>query len=430
MINFILAPFQEFLNDKSISIHVKVFSLLIIAIPPLLITGPALPDIILSLTATYFLLLSVTKKNFYYYSNSIAIGFLFFSFYGIIRSLFSDIPIESLTNEGSIFFFRYIFFALGVWYILDKNSYFTECLIISCMLCLIFVSFDGLFQYFFNHDIFGNPKLGAYRLTGPFGKEPIIGRYIAYLSIFTFSLTYLKYKKSNIILAISSLIFTICGSVVFLSGERSPFFIFFIFFFLALIFFSNIRKYFFLAGTFSILMLFLIFSINPLAKERMIDFTLHQMNQKSLSFLPYSKAHEKHYIAALKMFSDNPLIGVGTNTFRFNSRKVQFNPDNLDINSHPHNYYLQVLAELGIVGFLFLITFIISLLYKVIKQSYNLFRCKNSDLNEFEFVIFPLILLVFLFPFIPHMSFYNNWNNILIALPLGFYMRYFYGNKN
>ena len=44
--------------------------------------------------------------------------------YGILRSIFSEFPIESLTKEGSVFFFRYIFFSMGVWYLLDNNFFY------------------------------------------------------------------------------------------------------------------------------------------------------------------------------------------------------------------------------------------------------------------------------------------------------------------
>ena len=119
--NFI-RPFKLFITDKNLSIDIVFFSILLITIPIVLITGPALPDIFLSLIAFYFLVISILKKKWYYYKNPLVYGFLIFSIYGIIRSLFSENLIESLTNEGSVFYFD-IFFS-GVWYLLDNNLYF------------------------------------------------------------------------------------------------------------------------------------------------------------------------------------------------------------------------------------------------------------------------------------------------------------------
>ena len=93
-----------------IPLDIAVFSFLLILTPVALITGPAIPDIILSLIAFYFLIKTFSQKLWKYYKNPVVIGFLIFSFYAIIRSLLSEMPINSLTNEGSAFYFRYIFF--------------------------------------------------------------------------------------------------------------------------------------------------------------------------------------------------------------------------------------------------------------------------------------------------------------------------------
>ena len=84
-------------------------STLLILTPIALISGPAIPDIFLSLIAFHFLIVSIKNKLWKYYQNPVVIGFLIFSIYGILRSIFSDMPIDSLTNEGSVFYFRYIF---------------------------------------------------------------------------------------------------------------------------------------------------------------------------------------------------------------------------------------------------------------------------------------------------------------------------------
>ena len=54
----------------------------------------------------------------------------------------------------------------------------------------------------------------------------------------------------------------------------------------------------------------------PNPKERIVDLTVDQMSETSVPFLPYSELHERHYITALKMFLDKPLVGIGTNLFR------------------------------------------------------------------------------------------------------------------
>ena len=427
MLSHTILPFKLIFSDRSVSIDVAFFSLLLILIPIVLITGPALPDIFISLIALYFLIKSVIKKNWHYYKNPIVIGFLLFSFYGISRSLFSEIPLESLTNEGSVFYFRYIFFAMGVWYLLDKNPYLMKCLVIILFLCVTLVSIDALYQYFLDVNIFGNEKYSHNRLTGLLGEEPIIGRYISYLSIFTFALIYHNYKKSKKMIIFSISFLVMCEVIIFLTGERAPLFYISFFSVLIVIFIPHYRIYRIIGVLASVVIILGILEVNSSAKTRMIDNTLEQMSKTHFPFLPYTSHHEEHYISSLKMFNENPLFGVGTNMFEFYCAEPQF-IFNRSCASHPHNFYFQLLAELGIVGFLFISTFFCYLLFVGLKQFIFIIQSNKKRQISFEIFLYPMIIFVYWWPLIPHMSFYNNWNNVFIMLPLGFFMKFFYGN--
>ena len=162
MFNELIHPFRQAVFNKSNSTDVTLFSILFLIIPIALITGPAIPDIILSLIAFYFLIKSVLFKQWNYYKNPIFFGFFIFSCYGIIRSLFSDMPIESLTNEGSLFYFRYIFFAMGAWYLLDNNAHLSKCLLIISIACLTLICFDGLYQYLTGINFFGFKAISSF----------------------------------------------------------------------------------------------------------------------------------------------------------------------------------------------------------------------------------------------------------------------------
>lgn len=429
MFKKIIHPFRQLIFDKSISPDEIFFSLLFICIPIVLITGPALPDIFISLIAFYFLIKSILLRQWNYYKNPLVFGFLIFSLYGIIRSLFSDMPIASLTNEGSLFYFRYIFFALGTWYLLDKNAHLSKCTLIISIISLLLVCSDGLFQYLTGKDFFGTEAISSYRITGLFGNEPIMGRYIALLSIFTFALIYQNIANSKITMVLSVAFLVMCEVIVFLSGERVPLFYVTLFTILILIFIPNYRIYRIIGIFISFTIILVILQINPNAKDRMVTQTINEINETSLPFLPYNKGYEEHYISAIKMFNDSPLFGLGTNTFRFQSQKSKFNSNIIDINSHPHQFYLQTLAELGIIGFLFLSSFFAYLTYIISRQFFFIIKSKDSQLIPFDQFLFSIILFTYWWPLIPHMSLYNNWNNVLLMLPLGFLMRGLYGKK-
>lgn len=396
-------------------------------LPIALITGPAIPDIIISLIAIYFLFKSIFKKLWSYYQNPIVIGFLLFCLYGLLRSIFFEMPIFSLTNEGSAFYFRYIFFSMGIWYLIDENPYLSKCFIVVSILCLFIISIDGLYQYFNSINIFGNEKSNLYRLTGLFGKEQVIGRYISYLSMFTFALIYENYNKSKKILLLNCIFLFFFVVVIFLSGERSPFFNICLFVFFITIFIKKLRVYFSLLIIFIVIIIYSLLQINPIAKERMLEQTITQVSETKLSILPYSRHHEEHYISALKMFIDNPVFGKGTNTFRFHCKKDEYKITERSCSTHPHNFFIQVLAELGILGMLFLLTFFSYLIFCNMKFLIN--QIRNSSDFPPKFFFYPIILFIYWWPLIPHMSLYNNWNNVFIMLPLGYLMKYLFITK-
>lgn len=429
MKNCLISPFRDFFLDKSVPSDVVFFSFLVVLLPVFLITGPAVPDIFLSLVACYFLIKSIKHKLWNYYKNPIVIGFLFFCVYGILRSLFYDNPWQSLSNEGSIFFFRYIFFVLGVWYLLNHNPYLPKCLLIISMICLVLVSFDGFYQYIMEYNILGNSKYSANRLTGFFGDEPIIGRYIAYLSMLSFALIYNTFAKTKKMMMFSIIILVISEMIVFLSGERSPLLYLFLFSILILIFIPSFRIYRLVGILASILLIYCILEINPIAKQRMFNYTINQISQTKLPYLPYSPHHEEHYISSIKMFIDKPIFGIGTNTFRFQCQKSEYKYKERSCSSHPHNYYIQTLAELGIIGFLFLSIFYFYLCFFVIRQLYFILISEKQKLIPFESFLYLLILVINWWPLIPHMSLYNNWNNVFMMLPLAFLMKYLYKDK-
>lgn len=423
--------FRKFFTDKAISLDKTFFSSLFLLFPIVLITGPALPDIFLSLIAIYFLIVSLKNKLWIYYKNPIVITFLAFCIYSFLRSLFSEFPIESLSNEGSVFYFRYIFFSMGVWYLFDHNPYLARCFIIISFICVVIVTLDGFFQYFTGVNFFGSPKHSSDRLTGLMGdSEPIIGRYVSQLSIILFALIFQFYKKTKKTNFFSFLLLLTSLIITFLSGERAPLFTIVFFILLVFVFFPINKVYLGIGIFISFSLLWGIILINPEAKNRIIDHSFKEINQTKYKILPYGPVHEEHYITALRMFNDNPLFGIGTNSFKFFCNQPDYRLSKVSCTSHPHNMYLQILSELGMFGISFLLILLIYLSYLVFRQLYFTLTFQNNKKIPYNYFLIPIVLIVFWWPLIPHMSFYNNWNNVFIMLPLGFLMRYLYGKPD
>ena len=130
------------------------FQYFFILFPIVLITGPAITDIFLSLIASYFLLKTIHSKKWHYYHNQFFMVLLCLVYMELPALYFPICLSRSLSNEGSIFYFRYIFFfALGVWYLLDINPHISKCFLVVSILSILIVCIDGLYQYFNNVNI-------------------------------------------------------------------------------------------------------------------------------------------------------------------------------------------------------------------------------------------------------------------------------------
>ena len=62
-----------------------------------------------------------------------------------------------------------------------------------------------------------------------------------------------------------------------------------------------------------------------------------------------------NYITAYKMYLDNKILGVGVKNFRKFCSNKKYMESELSCAPHPHNTYIQILSETGIIGFIFLL---------------------------------------------------------------------------
>ena len=150
---------------------------IIILLPILLISGPFLSDLGVSLVGILFIINSIKNNLKKYYNNYYFKFFLIFCLILIFSSLQSNNILISLKN--SLFYFRFGIFSLCFWYLLEKNQYILKYLFISLLLCYSSLIVDGYFQYFFGKNLLGYALYDDYRISSFFGSELILGSYLA-----------------------------------------------------------------------------------------------------------------------------------------------------------------------------------------------------------------------------------------------------------
>lgn len=404
---------------KNKIINLNLF--LLVFFPLAIATGTFMPNLIVTIAALSLIFLFQKDDNFKQYfleiiQSKLILFLIIFSTFIIFSSLLSDMKLKSL--ESSLFYLRYIFFGIIGSYILSLKSkniiLISKGIIITFLLVFIKALLEFSLEISFLSRDYDTIRLEL------FDDEAVVGSFISRLApLFILSLwiNFRKFKILNLILVIG---IASCGFLVFISGERTAFFYFLLFALVILI--SNI-----FTNKIKILIFFSIFFITSIViltsdkiKERMIDSTIFQIfDENTISFKGFSEQHNSHYKTAIKIFNDYKIIGSGPKTFRYlcNDKIYQF--DHLSCSTHPHNTYVQLLAETGIIGFAFVLLIFFFLIKKIV--SIIIFE-KNRDKQLIELCIMTCFLIT-LWPFSPTNNFFGSWFNNIFYFPLIFYLQ-------
>jgi O-antigen ligase len=115
-------------------------------------------------------------------------------------------------------------------------------------------------------------------------------------------------------------------------------------------------------------------------------------------------------------FFEAPIFGIGTANYRDLCAGIMVGLDDFRCDNHPHNFYIQFLAETGLVGFVAGVTMIGSIIWATFKAG---LKNRKNVVAATAFVI-PLGLF---FPIASTADFFGQWNNIFmwsaLALSLG-----------
>ncbi|MBN1958127.1 MAG: O-antigen ligase family protein [Desulfuromonadales bacterium] len=376
---------------------------LTLILPVLIFFGKAPTDIACSLIALLFLSAHLVRKDFGWIKPLwVKAGLLLWG-YLVLRSFYSPDVLAALGR--TIPWGRYLLFGVALWYWVVDNESFSRKLLFSVGVVTVALAMDGLLQYVIGHDVFGYEKHGLYRLTGPFGS-PRLGYVITWIA-FPVLVSCLKYSKDQSkIFALKIICFVLVAGAVIASGDRTPMIL--LFFGVGLVLFLHpvFRRHLIYIFPVMLVTLSIVVYSNPTLHGRYID----QTGKVFSAF--WESAYGKIVLDSKDIIISNPIFGVGIRQYRV----VTTEGNNARLHAfHPHNFYLEMWAEAGIVGlFLLLLLFC----------SWIVVFFKNYQLWKMDHLILGLIVgvTIRLWPIIANPSFYASWNVIPLWLLLGWTM--------
>jgi len=382
---------QRFINSSKNNLFIDLF---IYLIPFAIIVGQAPINLISFAISIIFIFLIIKNKIFHEFKKYfIFLFFLIFLF--LCNLIFSVNPYLSFISILGLI--KYYIMFLSILYCLNNIKSFKNNFSLILLMTSLFVVIDSYVQYFFLQDIFGKEILQN-RLTGPFDRK-VPGAYVSkliFLSLIFFSIKKLSTKY------IISILFAVLFFLI-LTNERSPTFMF-IFALFIYIFLCNIKIYFKILLLVIIpILVFLIINYNSQLKNRFIDETK--------SHVTVNNYWKPHFLTAIEIFKNNKIIGSGIKTFRFECKKDEYKKikaKHIDLrcSTHPHNFYLEVLSETGLLGaltFLFVNFFILFFLIT------NFF--KKKIFRQDIILIFCSFVILF-WPLQTTGAFFSSWNGI------------------
>ena len=356
----------------------------------------------------YFTLIFKGKILYKNYKNYFNVFYALMIFFLVNLALSSNFQLSLVSLLG---FIRYYFLFLAILFCLNEIKDFKNIFSKIIFILVLFVTIDVSIQHIFSIDLFGNEITGSHgrRLSGPFGDEGVAGSFIS--KLFFLSCIYLYSNNLGKKLLFSIIIISVV--VVILTNERSASIMFLSGALIFFLFYNNNFFYKFTLFSFAILSIVILFNLNNNLKSHFIEIPVKFFKDNH---------HKAHFLASYEIFKDNKVFGSGIKTFRYICNEDKYSKINTKYASnrcatHPHNIYLEILSETGLLGFSIIILVNFYILFFLI---FNFFKKNNSN---YEILLLFSSFFILFWPLQTTGAFFSTWNGIFYWI---FFSYFFY----
>lgn len=379
-------------------------------LPPMLLFSRALADTSVVIIGLLFICKSFLDNDWLWLNRNWFRFSLFFWLYLLLINV--PLSVDSQESLGSaLAFIRWPIFAsaLSCWIFVSmaKKRILIQILLASSL----FVFIDLVWQYFNGTDVFGIIRFTSTRLTGPF-RSPLPGtlmlRVVFILPLACFVFECLKSSWNTVIYLCTVL--ALGSFMIFLTGERMAFMMVLagsaIVIVGLLLSFPKQR----IPVLFLILVLF--FSSITVVHQfpKMEKRTFYSIFTKLEHFS--ESDYGLIFKDAIYVWEKAPVFGHGFSCYKQASEQIGW-LRSMGINpTHPHNLYLQLASETGIIGVLLFCLMLFGVYRAAIEP---MLKARQWYLASISFAI----LFVSFFPLIGGIRVFTNWIASLVWFGVG-----------
>lgn len=388
-----------------------ISTFILILFPVILFTGSAAIDVSISAIALFFLFNSMLTKKYDWIKERWIQAALLLWFYAVIRSLFTENINMALAS--TLPFCRFFLFTAAIYHWLLKEASVKDFALKSLTITVFIVSLNAIAQYFIGFDFIGGRPVdtGSFLRLTTFSGKMAIGILLASINFvtaswaldkLTTSKSYIKTKAFYIALVALPLF------AIFLSGERTALLMTILGY--AILFFKNDKYRVPLVlglGAIVLISIVIMTQTNTQVLNRQIKRSYDEIEHFQ------SSSYGKIFNTGITIFKDNPIFGIGAKHFQTECNSQFAQQTNFYCSTHPHNIYIQMLVELGLVGF----SLFLAMLYLIGKKCWDHRKKILKDSLAFG------ALLCFWFKYIPLIStssYFIAWSVAASWFMLGF----------
>ena len=253
--------------------------------------------------------------------------------------------------------------------------------------------------------------------------KEILGGYLSRLFPLLIASIIISFSKNRLFFYFGFFLLILTDVLIYITGERTAFGLLFISTLFIVFLISKYKLFRIITFFISLILIFFITLLNPSIKERNISHTLNQLgiSEGADNMILFSEDHQNYAITSFNVFRENIYFGMGPNTYRISCQDTNYAINEKSCNTHPHNTYLQLLSEIGIIGTFPILLLFFLIILKSISHLYSKIFLNKTLLTDYQICLFSCFLLS-LWPFLPTQNFFNNWINVIYFLPVGFYL--------